>query len=448
MGHPSNPPRSASPGSDRGDGDGNGNGDDGANQSGPHASADNLHPDVASVLSSGRIGGTNDNHHRQQDNPGSIGDRRAPPARAAAAAAAAARAPSQQQQQHPPHPSNAPPPPPPSQVLRVQFGSSLHQTYTANPISYREVIVAPALLGHENNSTNFADLREDFTRIVRQGRNESPKWTLNKLLRPSTVTMLAEASSGDGRPMNGAYRQSTAVMHVVRRACAYYSVDEPSAHVHVSYRKGQPPCLYAAHANARCVTGEADEAATRHILTVAHLSTVLYFWLTRLSLAPPSTIHFELYMLRNHRGGGHNMTIVASFGAARAMAFVTHGASAGARSGNNNTAAAPAPAVGVNLSLANNTVVGMGRGVFAAPPSGGGGWEYGIRNLKPCVPGGRGTVDDDSITVMIHGRCTAMEQLPNSNNSSNNINNGNSNNPNNNNNTNNNRPKRRRSNNG
>jgi hypothetical protein len=243
MGHPSNAPRSSSPGSDRGDGDGDG--DDGANQSGPE---NDSHPDAASVLSSGRIGGTSDNNHRQQyNNPSSIGDRRAPPARASASAAV--RDPSQ-------HPSNAPPPPPPSQVLRVQLGSSLHQTYKGSPISYREVIVAPALLGHENNSTNFADLREDFERIVRQGRNESPSWRLNKLLRPSTVTMLAEASSGDGRPMNGAYRQSTAVMHVVRKACAYYLVDEPSAHVHVSYRKGQPPCLYVAHANARCVTGE------------------------------------------------------------------------------------------------------------------------------------------------------------------------------------------------
>jgi hypothetical protein len=276
MGPPSNPPRSSSPGLDRGDGDGDGNGDDGANQSFPHASADdsaenNSHPDAASVLSSGRSGGTNDNSHRQQQRQHSIGDRRAPPP------STAARAQAQQKPSHPP----PPPPPPPSQVLRVQFGSNLHQTYNANPISYREVIVAPALLGHENNSTNFADLREDFERIIRDGRNEGPKWTLNKLLRPSTVTMLAEAASGDGRPMNGAYRQSTAVMHVVRTACAYYSVDEPSAHVRVSYRKGQPPCLYGAHANARCVTGEADEArqTTSSLLTAAYLSTVLFFLL-------------------------------------------------------------------------------------------------------------------------------------------------------------------------
>jgi hypothetical protein len=95
-----------------------------------------------------------------------------------AASPAAARASISTQKQHPRIP-------PPSQVRRVQFGSSLHPVYKATPISYRDVIVAPTLLGHENNLTPFADLCADFTRVGRECRKcrNDPSWTVERLLK-------------------------------------------------------------------------------------------------------------------------------------------------------------------------------------------------------------------------------------------------------------------------
>jgi hypothetical protein len=127
---------------------------------------------------------------------------------------------------------------------RVQFGSSLHQVYKGTPISYREVIVAPALLGHENNMTHFADLREDFTRVFREGQNDL-SWSLDRLLNDAASSLADVASSERVRcSMMAAVRQSDAVRGVVRRACRYFSMDEASAGVLVAYRKGQPPSSY------------------------------------------------------------------------------------------------------------------------------------------------------------------------------------------------------------
>jgi hypothetical protein len=121
------------------------------------------------------------------------------------------------------------------------------------------------------------------------------------------------------------------------------------------------------------------------------------------------------------------MTVVASFGAARHLSFANNNTNTGRNHNNNNTssrsaaaaAAAATAAAGVvatNLALANNTVAAVGRGVFFAPPSGGGGWQYMVKNAKPCErnTGHNHAVEDDSIIVLIHGRCTRMEQLPGS----------------------------------
>jgi hypothetical protein len=108
------------------------------------------------------------------------------------------------------------------------------------------------------------------------------------------------------------------------------------------------------------------------------------------------------------------MTVVASFGAPLHLSFANN--QGGSRSRSNSVAVA--------VGLANNTVVAIGWGVFLAPPNGGGGWHYMIKNAKPGkrkfrdsrlgTGGGTGddAVEDDSITVLIHGRCTTMVQLP------------------------------------
>jgi hypothetical protein len=137
--------------------------------------------------------------------------------------------------------------------------------------------------------------------------------------------------------------------------------------------------------------------------------------------------------------GDQNMTILASFGAPRQLAFVRP-----------DSTGATTSSVGMGLALANNTVVAVGRGVVvaaasAASPSGQGMWEYGICHLagpppppavaarvvgrrdkrqskgRPSsrIPSGGGDGggdggedgghDDETITFVIYGRSAAME---------------------------------------
>jgi hypothetical protein len=306
---------------------------------------------------------------------------------------------------------------PPSQVLRVQFGSSLHQVYPASSISYRDVIVAPALLGHENNRTHFADLCADFVRIGRQGKKD-PSWSLDRLLKDAASSLADVASSEHVRcSMMAAVRQSGAVRGVVRRVCQYFSMDEASAGVLVAYRKGQPPSSYK---------GDTLYVATRTGLNVCtsriHVAHVCLFSL----LATPPNASFVLRSRAHGRRGDQNMVVVASFGAPRQLSFVLSSPSSGPTGygAAYATARRRSTVAGMSLALANNSVIAVARGVFVAgnhnhhQEGGGGGgccgggeWEFGVRNLKPCRPWADDRAsDDDSITVMIYGRCAAMEQ--------------------------------------
>jgi hypothetical protein len=84
-------------------------------------------------------------------------------------------------------------------------------------------------------------------------------WKLHKLAKPGTVTELADAAASSSvgrRPNPSAYRRSETVMEVVRRAYRYFLLEEETAAVRVSYRRGQPPVgssssSYAAHGNPR-----------------------------------------------------------------------------------------------------------------------------------------------------------------------------------------------------
>jgi hypothetical protein len=135
---------------------------------------------------------------------------------------------------------------------------------------------------------------------------------------------------------------------------------------------------------------------------------------------PPSFWSLWRVVAPNRNGVPHNMTVVASFGAARHLSFANNNTNTGRNHNNNKSsrssaaAAAAVAVVATNLALANNTVAAVGRGVFFAPPSGGGGWQYMVKNAKPCERSNHNAVEDDSIIVLIHGRCTRMEQPPGS----------------------------------
>jgi hypothetical protein len=118
------------------------------------------------------------------------------------------------------------------------------------------------------------------------------------------------------------------------------------------------------------------------------------------------------------------MVVVASFGAPRQLSFVLSTPSSGPTGyGAAYAAVRRRTVAGMSLALANNSVIAVARGVFVAgnhhhhhQGGGGGGgcsgeWEFGVRNLKPRGPRGDDRAsDDDSITVMIYGRCAAMGQ--------------------------------------
>jgi hypothetical protein len=173
----------------------------------------------------------NDSSEKQRQRSNSAGNHHPPPSGRGYAVPS---------QQHLPHP----PPPPPVQMLRVQFGSNLHDVYPS-PLSFQEVIVAPALFGHENNSTNFADLRRELEGIVQWCRGD-PAWSFASGVAADGITSLAQASRGEAA--GSYYQNSDAARHVVQRACRYFSLHEASAAVRISYRRGKPPCRYAGDA--------------------------------------------------------------------------------------------------------------------------------------------------------------------------------------------------------